>query len=87
MSSGQSGEKYSQKAHHAFGIGFLTTEYIQIKLGRNSIGPWIFVDEVTFQGETAQLRISAVTSVPEAGSTLALLGAGLTSLWLFRRRS
>lgn len=66
----------------------LTTEYIQIQLGRNNIGPWIFVDEVTFEGETADpLRISAVTSVPEAGSTLALLGAGLTSLWLFRRRS
>jgi hypothetical protein len=67
----------------------LTTEYIQVQLGRNNIGPWIFVDEVTFSGETADpaLRQSLVASVPEAGSTLALLGLGISSLWLFRRRS
>jgi hypothetical protein len=67
----------------------LTTEYIQIQLGRNNIGPWMFVDEITFESASnPALGASVVgTNVPEVGSTLALLGIGISSLLMFRRRS
>lgn len=65
----------------------VTTEYIQVQLRRNNIGPWIFVDEISFEGEIfAQVpERTLVANVPDAGATLTLLGMGLASLACFRR--
>ena len=46
-----------------------------------SAGQWTFLDEVTFDGS------SDASPVPEAGSTLALVGATLLGLLAVRRRS
>ena len=66
----------------------VTAQYLQIELRRNVLGPWIFTDEVTFSTLDTITRESTNggTEVPEAGTTLALLGLGITSLALFRNR-
>jgi hypothetical protein len=67
----------------------VTAQYLQIELRRNVLGPWIFTDEVTFnsldplEGQST----TPATTVPEAGTTLALLGIGISSLALFRKRN
>jgi hypothetical protein len=53
----------------------LDTQFLQLQLKRNNVGPWIFVDEVTF--EANEHRASQVQAVPEVGSTLSLLGLAL----------
>lgn len=69
----------------------ITTEFLQIELARNDQGPWIFVDEVLFSGTVPEgvMRVTSVTTtaVPDAASTFALLGIGLSSLLLFRRKA
>jgi hypothetical protein len=67
------------------GLDF-TTEFLQIQLGRNNIGKWIFVDEIDFDGFVPSTSETVGTNVPEVSSTLALLGLGMSSLVLFRRR-
>jgi hypothetical protein len=66
----------------------VTAQYLQIELKRNNIGPWIFIDEVTFSSpDNIQAQsTTGGTAVPEAGATLALLGIGISSLALFRKR-
>jgi hypothetical protein len=85
----ESSQNNSSKRAVTFTDLNLTTEYIQIQLGRNNIGPWMFVDEITFESASnPALGASVVgTNVPEVGSTLALLGIGISSLLMFRRRS
>ena len=68
----------------------MTAQYLQIELNRNNIGPWIFIDEVLFDGSAPNPDVLAAirngNNVPEAASTVALLGLGMSSLMLFRRR-
>lgn len=63
----------------------LMTEHLQLQLHRNNVGPWIFVDEVSFSNNFSQdERIAA--SVPEGGATVSLLGLGLLGLTTLRRK-
>ena len=68
----------------------ITAQYLQIELDRNNIGPWIFIDEVLFSGSAPTPEVLAAirnsNNVPEAASTFALLGLGMSSHMLFRRR-
>jgi len=64
----------------------LTTEYLQVQLRRNVSGPWIFIDEVSFSAtDSVRLAQDAPTSVPDAASSFALFGLGITALGAFRR--
>lgn len=65
----------SKKALSFEGLN-LTSDLLKIELSRNSTGPWVLIDEVTFESN----------SVPEVGSTLALLALGVSGLFAFRPR-
>lgn len=58
----------------------ISDDYVRVQVAHNSNGPWTFVDEVDFYGE------SGPAGVPDSGTTLALLGAGMVGLLGARRR-
>jgi len=63
----------------------LETEFLQLQLKRNGVGPWIFVDEVMFDANVNRLAAIEGQAVPEPGSTLALLGLAVCGLAGARR--
>jgi hypothetical protein len=65
----------------------VTTQYLQVELKRNAKGPWIFTDEILFAGIVLDTQITASsTAVPDASSSVVLLGMALAGLSYFRRK-
>jgi hypothetical protein len=67
-----------QKRDLVFSDLNLNTEYLQVQLQRNAVGPWIFVDEVMFS--TAEQSGTSATAVPETASTLSLMAIAVAGL-------
>jgi hypothetical protein len=82
-----SANNYAKKDLTLDGLN-VTAQYLQIELRRNALGPWIFTDEVTFSslGNLTSQSTTGGTPVPEAGTTLALLGLGIAGLAAFRKQ-
>jgi hypothetical protein len=56
-------------------------------LKRNAAGPWIFTDEILFAGIVLDTQvIPAGTAVPDASSSMVLLGMALAGISYFRRK-
>lgn len=58
----------------------ISDDYVRVQVAHSYNGPWTFVDEVDFYGENGP------AGVPDSGTTLALLGAGMVGLLGARRR-